>query len=203
MSIPRKEIISTSLSVASNEIQNLISKLDAAEVSVLIDAILQREQSGNVLLTGIGTSGVAAQKIVHSLRCQQLPAHYLSPGDALHGASGVIQKEDLLIAISNGGDSETVNETCRIASARGAQTAAVTADRKNNLASIADIIVQVQVERESDYIGLLATSSILCVIALFDAIASVIMAERNFKPEEFAKIHPKGGVGHKLTEQKK
>lgn len=197
-----QNIITRSLSISSQEVGRLIANANFDELDRLLEAILKRSKSGNILLTGVGTSGVAAQKVVHSLRCQQLPAHFLSPGDALHGASGVIQSGDLLIVISNGGTSDTVNKTAEIAKTRGAEVLAVTAQKTSELAMIADDVLLVRVEHESDYAGLLATASILCVIALFDAVVSVIMAKRNFSAEGFSQIHPDGRVGHEISRSK-
>lgn len=152
----------------------------------------------SILVVGVGTSGVVAQKIVHALRCQQFPAHVLSPGDALHGASGVIQKGDLLIVVSNGGMSETVNTAATIAKERGAVIYAVTSQEDSTLAKLADHLLLVKVNRESDYSGILATASILCVIALFDAIISILEEKRQFTIQDFSHIHPSGKVGNDI-----
>jgi D-arabinose 5-phosphate isomerase GutQ len=149
----------------------------------------------------VGTSSIAAKKIVHGLRCQGLPAFFLSSEDSLHGASGAVKAGDLFIAISNGGTSTAVNQSTKIAQERGAFVIAITADEGNPLAMIADSLVIVKVQQESDYIGFLATSSILCVIALFDAVCSVIMAEKNFTKEKFSRIHPEGKVGLDITKK--
>ena len=194
-----KQILVKSLTITSQEVERLRTSVNFEELDMLLDAILKRAETGNILLTGVGTSGVAAQKVVHSLRCQQLPAHFLSPGDALHGAAGVVHSGDLLIVISNGGNSHTVNKTAEIAKKRGAQVLAVTAQKTSELAQIADDIVLVRVENESDHAGLLATASIICVIALFDAVSSVIMFERNFSKEGFSQIHPEGRVGFEIS----
>lgn len=197
-----RTIIRNSLTISSNEIERLIANSNYEELEMLLELLLQSSESGNILVTGVGTSGVAAQKIVHSLRCQQLPAHFLSPGDALHGAAGVIQTGDLVIVISNGGTSVTVNQTAEIAKKRGAKVVAVTAQKESPLSKIADNLVMVRVEQESDYAGILATASILCVIALFDAVISVIMAKQNFNTEGFYEIHPDGRVGHEILRTK-
>ncbi|MBN2861111.1 MAG: SIS domain-containing protein [Sphaerochaetaceae bacterium] len=165
------------------------------QVDHLVRTLVTFDPCSSILVVGVGTSGVVAQKIVHALRCQQYPAHLLSPGDALHGASGVIQKDDLMIVISNGGMSETVNSSAIIAKDRGAVIYAVTSQEDSILATIADYLLLVEVNRESDYSGILATASILCVIALFDAIISILEEKRHFTIEKFSHIHPSGKVG--------
>ena len=197
----RKAILKRSLWISSQEIAHLIDSINYYDINFLVEKILKTSSVGNILLSGVGTSGVAAHKIVHSLRCQNLPAFFLSPGDALHGASGVIQPNDLYIVISNGGTSDTVNKSAKIAKEREAFVIAITGDCESELCRIADAKVLVKVEKESDYMGLLATSSILCVIALFDAVSSVIMSERHFTKEMFSHIHPEGKVGQVILKK--
>lgn len=198
-----EEVFCNSLRIASQEIQRLAETVDRKQIELLTGEILKRSQTGSILVIGAGTSGVAARKIVHGLRCQEFSAHFLAPSDALHGASGAVRKDDLVIAISNGGTSDAVNKTVDIARQRGAHVIAVTAMSDSPLAAMADDLVIVDVEQESDYAGLLATASILCVIALFDAVISVIMAERNFSTEAFGRIHPDGRVGSTLADKQK
>ncbi len=198
MTKDQRKILDSSLTISSQEIVNLIQSVSESQMDQLVNALLNIDSS-SVIVSGAGTSGVASQKIVHALRCQQFRAHYLSPGDALHGASGVIQPDDILIVISNGGTSDTVNATARIAKDRGARVFAVTAGSDSPLAAIADDIIEVKVSQESDYAGLLATASILCVIALFDAVISVIQKEKNFTREGFSQIHPSGKVGQEIS----
>ncbi len=198
MDTERREILDSSLTISSQEIVNLIQSVSEEQIDTFLDTMLTLDSSRNILVSGVGTSGVAAQKIVHALRCQQYRAHYLSPGDALHGASGAVQKGDILIVISNGGTSDTVNTTARIAKDRGARVFAVTSREDSPLAVIADHLITVKVTQESDYAGLLATASILCVIALFDSMISVLQKERNFTREGFSQIHPSGKVGHDI-----
>ena len=201
MNKERKTIIDSSITIAARELDNLSKSVDNEAIDTLIEHLLCTSKVGNILVSGVGTSGIAANKIVHSLRCQNLPAFFLSPGDSLHGASSAIQPNDLLIVISNGGTSDTVNKTAKIAKERHARVIAVTANKESELARIADNIVFVKVEQESDCLGLLATSSILCVIALFDAICSVIMSEKHFSKEEFSHIHPDGKVGQMIAKK--
>ena len=130
------------------------------QVGHMVRTLLKIDPCASILVVGVGTSGVVAQNIVHALRCQQYRVHMLSPGDALHSANGVIQKGDLMIVASNGGMSETVNKSAAIAKERGAVIYAVTLQGDSTLAAIADHLLLVEVNRESDYSGILATDTV-------------------------------------------
>lgn len=199
----KKELMSIvhgSLQNTIRELQRVDTGLSADELETVIKALIDCE--GKVVVTGVGTSGAAARKITHSLSCIELPATYLSPGNGIHGASGMIQPGDVLIVLSKGGKSAEVNKLCSIAGKRGAVRIAVTESLDNPLAKESEIVLRVQVETESDKLGLLATASTTAVISAFDAICSVIMHQRDFTEENFALIHPEGAVGQKLTKER-
>ena len=193
------KIAGESLSNTANEIARTARYIDADQLARIVDIL--DNCRGKVMITGIGTSGAAARKIAHSLACLEVPAVYLSPGDALHGASGMIHSDDVIIFISKGGRSREINTLLDISRARGALTAAVTESHENELARGVEAVLKVAVERESDRSGFLATASTLAVIAAFDAICSIIMEKRGFDERGFLRIHPGGDVGVRLAEK--
>lgn len=193
-------IIRKSLLNSANEIKRIAHSFDGVSFANIINMIMGG--SGNIVVTGAGVSGVAARKIVHAFRSQELPAFFLSPADALHGASGVIQKDDLFIVISNGGKSKEINLLTNIAKKRGAVVLSVTSDPDSELGKMSDELLIISVQQESDSLNLLATASINCVIAVFDAICRVIMVERHFTKQNFAIIHPEGRVGEQILVDK-
>lgn len=195
-----KKEISRSLTNTAQAISALAELRSFERFESVIVSILHAQ--GNIIVTGAGTSGVAARKVVHTFRCQEIPAYFLSPIDALHGASGSIQSGDMLIGISNGGATKAVNDIVTIAKGRGAVIIGVTADLSSELAELSDTVLHISVEQESDASNLLATASISCIIAAFDAIGSVIMKEKHFSPDSFAQIHPEGKVGEMLKKPK-
>jgi D-arabinose 5-phosphate isomerase GutQ len=187
---------SHSLLNTGHEIERLAAHVDRNSLEKLTGSIL--DCKGSIILSGAGTSSIAAQKIVHSLRCMQFPSYFLDPLDALNGAAGSVRNKDLVIVISNGGETRDVNLFARIAGERGAYVYAVTKSKDCELAGIADAVFIVSVEHESDAEDLLATASISCVIAVFDAVGSILQTERHFTKQQFAHIHPEGKVGHML-----
>ncbi len=196
-----KDELIRSLSVTADAVEAMRDMTEVDQFGPIIRLLL--ETCGSVVVTGAGTSGIAARKLVHTLRCQDISSFYLAPSDALHGASGAIRESDSLIAVSNGGETKEVNAVVQIARNAGAKTVAVTADARSELAMLSDHLLQIVVEKESDTSNLLATASINCVIAAFDAIGCVIMQEREFSLRRFAQTHPAGRVGRVLNDQDK
>lgn len=161
---------------------------------------------GKVILSGCGTSAMAAKKIQHSLNCVERPALFLTPSDAVHGGLGVLQKEDILILISKGGNTEELVRLIPACKTKEALLIAVSENPGSILAKEADIYLQVKVEREPCRFNMLATSSTLAVISVFDAICIAMMQLTGYTKEQFAVIHPGGAVGDRLlgkTEEKK
>ncbi len=161
---------------------------------------------GKVILSGCGTSAMAAKKIQHSLNCVERPALFLTPSDAVHGGLGVLQKEDILILISKGGNTEELVRLIPACKTKGALLIAVSENPESVIAEEADIYLQVKVDREPCRFNMLATSSTLAVISVFDAICIAMMQLTGYTKEQFAVIHPGGAVGDRLlgrTEEKK
>lgn len=171
---------------------------DLIEEEILAAAKALMNCRGKIILSGCGTSAMAARKIAHSLSCIEIPAFFLSPADAVHGALGVLQQEDILILISKGGNTkELVNliPACKI---KKALLIGISEDPESAIARQADIYLKIKVEREPCRFNMLATASTLAVIATFDAICLALMQMTNYSREQFAVIHPGGAVGEKL-----
>ena len=151
------------------------------------------------MTTGSGTSGVAAKKIAHTFSCVEVPAFFMSPTDAVHGGLGVLQKGDILIAISKGGETDEILNLIPYVKAKGGKIVGVTENKTSKLAQDCDIRLIIKTEKEADSFNMLATVSTIAVIAVFDAIAVVLMNRANYTKEQFAIIHPAGAVGKKLN----
>ncbi len=157
---------------------------------------------GKVILSGCGTSAMAAKKIAHSLSCIEIPALFLSPADAVHGALGVLQQEDILILISKGGNTGELLSLISACKSKGALLISVSENPDSVLAKQADIYLKVKVEQEPCRFNMLATASTLAVIATFDAICITLMQMTGYTREQFAVIHPGGAVGERLLSKK-
>jgi KpsF/GutQ family protein len=153
---------------------------------------------GKVLTAGVGTSMAAARKIAHSLCCIERPAAFLSPGDGVHGGLGLVQPEDVVIAISKGGNTREILNLVGAIKTKRAQLIGVTENPSSVLARESSLYLHVKVEREPDEFNMLATASTLAVIAVFDAVCIALMARTGYTREQFALIHPGGAVGDRL-----
>lgn len=161
------------------------------------------ECRGRVVVTGCGTSAAAARKIAHSLCCIERPAAFLSPSDAVHGALGLLQREDVFIVISKGGGTSELTKLIPACKAKGALLVVVSEKPESTLAKAADVFLFVRVLREPDEFNMLATASTMAVIAVFDAMCIVLMELTGYSREQFAVIHPGGAVGERLLRGEK
>ena len=194
-----KEIISEVnryISMEADAIGKLTEVLD--EKAVLETAKALQNCKGKVILSGCGTSAMAAKKIAHSLCCIEIPALFLSPADAVHGGLGVLQEDDILILISKGGNTQELVNLIPACRTKKAKLIGVSENPDSKIAQAADIYMKVKAEREPCRFNMLATSSTLAVISTFDAICIALMQMTGYTREQFAVIHPGGAVGERL-----
>lgn len=194
-----KEIISgvnRCISMEADAIGKLTEVLD--EKAVLETAKVLQNCKGKVILSGCGTSAMAAKKIAHSLCCIEIPALFLSPADAVHGGLGVLQEDDILILISKGGNTQELVNLIPACRTKKAKLIGVSENPDSKIAQAADIYMKVKAEREPCRFNMLATSSTLAVISTFDAICIALMQMTGYTREQFAVIHPGGAVGERL-----
>ncbi len=195
----QKEIIRTIQAEAGSisALTNFLNMEDLAKAVTLIGNC-----KGRIILSGCGTSAMAARKIAHSLCCIERPSAFLIPSDAVHGALGLLQPDDILILISKGGNTRELVELVPACRAKGAYLISVTENRGSRLGSLADLCLCVKVDSEPCPFNMLATASTLAVISVFDAICIALMHFTNYTKEQFAVIHPEGAVGERLTGRK-
>ncbi|MHB9005453.1 MAG: KpsF/GutQ family sugar-phosphate isomerase [Limisphaerales bacterium] len=153
---------------------------------------------GRILTTGCGTSAAAARKIAHSLCCIERPAVFLAPGDAVHGGLGLVQPNDVVIAISKGGNTREIVNLLPAIRTKGAFLIGVTEQSDSVLGRESSLLLRVKVEREPDEFNMLATASTLAVIAVFDAVCIALLHATGYTRDQFAVIHPGGAVGDRL-----
>ncbi|MEN4770545.1 KpsF/GutQ family sugar-phosphate isomerase [Duffyella gerundensis] len=156
---------------------------------------------GKIAVTGVGTSGIAARKIAHMLACVEQPAVYLSATDAAHGDLGFMRSNDLMILISRGGNSEELTRLLPTLKTKGVTIISVTENLDSPIASAATLVVKTHIQREIDPFNMLATTSIVLVLAVFDALCGNIMLRNGFNQERLLKVHPGGNVGKILREK--
>jgi arabinose-5-phosphate isomerase len=153
---------------------------------------------GRVVVTGMGKPGFVAQKISATLASTGTPSLYVHPAEAAHGDLGRIAREDVVVALSNSGETEEILRLIPALKKIGARIVAVTRDRVNPLARGADLVIAVGDVEEACPMGLAPTASTAVLLAVGDALAMTVLANRRFDREEYALFHPGGKLGRGL-----
>lgn len=159
---------------------------------------LLESTAGKIVLTGVGKSGIVAQKITATLNSTGTPALYLHPIDALHGDLGVIQREDVVIILSKSGNTAELSQLFPALRALGVQIIAITGNPSGPIARLAAVTLDCSVEREACPFDLAPTASTTVMLALGDALAVVLYERKGFTAEDFAATHPGGSIGRRL-----
>lgn len=158
--------------------------------------------TGKIVVTGVGTSGIAARKIAHMLACVERPAIYLSATDAAHGDLGFLRENDLMIMLSRGGNSDELTRLLPGIAARNVPLLCVTENPTSAIAKASRLVISTGVTREIDPLNMLATTSIILVLAIFDAVCACLMSESNYSKETLLAVHPGGDVGLSLSKDR-
>ncbi|MDD2898489.1 MAG: KpsF/GutQ family sugar-phosphate isomerase [Desulfuromonadaceae bacterium] len=161
-----------------------------------IDLILQGP--GRVIVSGMGKSGLVGQKIASTMASTGTPAFFLHPAEGIHGDLGMIMKGDVVIAISNSGETEEILRILPSIKRLGAHLIAMSGNALSNLARSSDVFLDVSVVEEACPLGLAPTASTTATLAMGDALAVALLVRRGFKAEDFAIFHPGGSLGKKL-----
>jgi arabinose-5-phosphate isomerase len=154
--------------------------------------------TGRVVITGMGKSGIIGQKMAATFASTGTPAFFLHPAEAMHGDLGMLVKGDLLVALSQGGETDEINQLLPVAKRLGVPILALTGNLKSALAQAADVVLDTSVEKEACSLNLTPTASTLVMLALGDALAIALLERRGFKEEDFARLHPGGRLGKQL-----
>lgn len=185
-----------SLRTESKAISDIIGYLDVDSFSRAVEVL---STCPKIITCASGSSGIATKKFSHSLCCIERNAQFLSPAEALHGGMGCIKKGDAVVMVSRGGKTAELLPIIDVCNKKGAILIAVTENLNSPLAQKANIVVPVKIEKESDKFNVMATSSYVVTIALFDAMLVAIMEETGYRLEQFSLIHPGGAVGDMLN----
>jgi arabinose-5-phosphate isomerase len=154
---------------------------------------------GLVATTGAGTSGIVARKIAATLTSTGTPAHYVHPTDALHGGLGVIGRQEVVIAVSNSGETEEISALMPYLRSREVEVIAIVGNLDSTLARSAAVALDSYAEREAGPHGLVPTSSVAVALAIADALALTVMEAKGITRDAFAANHPSGRLGRRLT----
>ena len=187
--------IAAATSALDTEISALTNFAKSLEANLKPALELIIESKGHVVITGLGKSGLVGAKIAATLSSTGTPSFFLHSADALHGDSGALTPGDVLIAISNSGETAEVNAFVAMAKGWGNQVIAITKNANSTLAKSANAIINIAFEKEADPLNLAPTTSTTLTIAAGDALASALMVHRGLTSEDFGKRHPGGALG--------
>jgi arabinose-5-phosphate isomerase len=183
------------LEIEAEAIRELIPRLDESFDRAVL-ALLSCE--GRVVATGMGKSGIIAQKISATLSSTGTPSLFLHPAEATHGDLGRIVKGDVLLAVSNSGDTEEILALADWVKRLGGRIVALTGSPRSPLAQAADVHLDVSIRAEACPLGLAPTASTTAALAMGDALGMAVLERRGFTVEDFAVLHPGGRLGKKL-----
>ncbi len=154
---------------------------------------------GKVITTGVGKSGIAARKIAATLTSTGCPAIFLHPSEAMHGDLGIVAEGDVVVALSNGGESEELLAILPALLSRRAPIIAIVGNLTSTLAQKSTVVINAAIEREACPLNLAPTASVVVAMALGDALAMTLQKRRGFGPKDYARNHPGGRLGRRLT----
>ncbi len=183
------------LQMEAEAILDLIPRVDA-HFDAAVDMILACE--GRVIMTGMGKSGIIAHKVSATLASTGTPSFYLHPAEGIHGDLGMVTADDVIIAMSNSGETGELLNILPSIRRIGAKLIAMVGNTDSTLAKNADVVLNVGVKREACPLGLAPTSSTTAALAFGDALAMALMGKHHFTSKQFAVFHPGGSLGRKL-----
>ena len=190
-----KEKALETLRIETDALQKLLSRIDD-EFEAAAKAILACK--GRVIVSGIGKSGHVGQKIAASLASTGTPSFFMHPAEAFHGDLGMVTQNDIVLAISNSGETNEMINILPVIRRIGAKIIALCGRRDSTLGKNADFFIDAGVEKEACPLGLAPTASTTAALAMGDALAMALLAARNFTEQDFAVFHPGGSLGRKL-----
>jgi arabinose-5-phosphate isomerase len=172
----------------------------AADFDRAVELILRcSEGNGRVVVTGMGKSGIIAQKIAATLSSTGSPALFLHPAEAVHGDLGVLMAGDVVIALSASGETEEILRLLATLKRKGDALISFCCRMESTLATASDVALDCSVEREACGLGLAPTTSTTAMLALGDALAIAVSVRKGFRAEDFAELHPGGKLGKQLA----
>jgi arabinose-5-phosphate isomerase len=183
------------LRTEADAILSLVDRLDGGFTSTVQ---MLFECRGRVILTGMGKSGLVCRKIAATLASTGTAAFFLHPAEAIHGDLGVVQAEDVVIALSYSGETEELLRLIETIRRIGAHLIAMTGNPASTLAQAADVTIDCRVAEEACPMNLVPTASTTAALALGDALAMALLVRKGFREEDFASLHPGGKLGKRL-----
>lgn len=186
------------LKIEAAAVRALIARIDERFLAA-VSLILGCKKDGRVIVTGIGKSGHIARKIASTLSSTGTPAYFLHAAEASHGDLGLISSADIVVALSNSGESDELRQIVPLIKRQGAKLVVIAGNQNSSLAREAHVYLDARVAKEACPHNLAPTASTTAALALGDALAVALLQARRFSPDQFARAHPGGTLGRKLV----
>ena len=183
------------LRIEASAVKKLISRIDESFIKA-VDILFSCK--GRVIVTGIGKSGWIGNKIAATFSSTGTPAFFLHPAEGMHGDLGMVTKDDIVLAISNSGETSEINDLLPVIKRLGVQLISLTGNLSSILEKESNVVLDVSVNKEACPLGLAPTASTTAALAMGDALAISLLKRRGFKKEDFALVHPGGQLGKRL-----
>lgn len=190
------ELAKEVLEIEANSILRLKNNI-GEEFDKAIDILYNCK--GRVIVTGMGKSGIIGKKIAATLSSTGTPAYFLHPAESTHGDSGVITRNDVIIAISNSGETQELMNLLPLIKRFGCEMIGMTGNINSTLAKTSEVVLDISVEKEACPLGKAPTASTTATLAMGDALAVCLMEKKGFTKEDFLMYHPSGKLGKGLT----
>jgi len=187
--------IRETLNIEAIELQRASQKINGSWIQAVLEIL---KIKGRVVVMGMGKSGHIGRKIAATLASTGTPAMFVHPAEASHGDLGMVLKEDIVLAISNSGESEELTSILPVLKRIGVNIIAITANQDSTLGHHANWVLESAVEKEACPLNLAPTASTTVQLAIGDALAVALLEARGFKADDFARSHPGGALGRKL-----
>lgn len=194
-----EEVISKAKKLLDDEVEAILLTKEYINENFYEAVNLLVNLTGKVVITGIGKSGHVSRKMAATMVSLGIPAVYLNPAEAIHGDLGLVQSNDVVIAISKSGESQELIAILPAIKKFGAKIISITSKPNSSIGEYADIVLQLGVDKEAGHLNLAPTSSVIASLAIGDALATVAAELRGFSEEHFAVYHPGGAIGVRLT----
>lgn len=179
-------------------ISEMLAFLDEEQFSKAVELLQNATRIGTC---GCGHSGIMCRHLAHLLCCIERPARFISPAEAVHGATGFLQEGDVMVFASRGGKTGELIPILDICKKKGVKVITVTENMQSPLALGADVVLKQHVNRETDRYNSQGTTSSTALCMIFHALQTALIEETGFKNEQFAVIHPGGAVGERLNKK--
>jgi arabinose-5-phosphate isomerase len=193
-----QQILESARRVLDIEAQAVAGLRDRIDANFVRAVEIMFACDGRVVVSGMGKSGHIARKIASTLASTGTPAFFVHPGEASHGDLGMVTSKDVMIALSNSGESAELLVIVPLIKRQGAHLIAITGNARSPLATAADVHLDAAVDQEACSLGLAPTASTTAALALGDALAVALLEARGFGEEDFARSHPGGSLGRRL-----